>query len=214
MDVRYLAWQDRHAGSTVWVLGSGATLNHVDLRMVGPVSVAVNHVALEMGVWVPFVATNHHGMAQEIAEQMPDTVVVTPEVEQVAPEHACPVRPSAGNVVFVPTPAQKFGGWNAEADWPDDRTVLPLGPSSVQLALGWAEFIGASGILLAGVDCARIDGTKNVTGHRNYPEQHFHPELWRQSLEGSAKVLRSRGVPVHSLNPWVTLHLEGHRLTE
>lgn len=210
----HLDWQGRHAGATVWVLGSGATLDHVDRRMIGPVTVAVNHVALELGIKVPFVATNHHGMAQEVAEQMPDTVVVTPEVEQVAPEHACPVRPTAENVVFVPTSQQKFSGWDAAVDWPEDRTVLPLGPSSVQLALGWAEFIGAAGILLAGVDCARIDGTKNVSGHRNYPDQHFHPDLWRRALEGSAAVLRARGVAVHSLNPWVTLHLEGHRLSE
>lgn len=210
--VNYLDWQGRHAGATVWVLGSGPTMNHIDPRLFGPVAVAVNHVALELDVWVPFVATNHHGIAQEVAEAMPDTVVVTSEVEQVPPEHACPVRPSAPNVLFVPTTDQKYSAWQAERDWPEDRTVLPVGPSSAQLALGWAEFIGAGNILLAGLDCARIDGGKNVEGHQNYPDEHFHADLWRRSLEGSARVLRGRGIPVHSLNPWVTLHLEGHSL--
>lgn len=204
-------WRGRAAGRTVWVVGSGATLDFLDPTLFdGQVVISVNHACLEAGIAHQYVATNHHGMAQELAEQLPDCVVVTSDVEKVPEEHRHPVLPTAPNVLLAPTGEQKYDRWDAAVDWPSDGRILPMGPSSATLALGWAEHLGPARVMLAGLDCGRIDGRKNLAGHRDYGDEHFHGGLWRRSLEGAAAVLRSRGIPVHSVNPWVTLHLEGH----
>lgn len=209
--VTWQKWRGRAGGGVVWVVGSGATAGLVDRRLFyGQIVVSVNHAAYEAGIRHGFVVSNHHGVAQELAEAMPNVVAVAPEVEQVPEEHRWHGRLTAPNVVTVPTADQRYDRWDAERDWPEPDTVLPMGPSSAQLALGWAELLGPSVIMLVGLDCGRLDGAKNLPGHTDYPDEHFHPQLWQRSLEGSARVLRSRGIGVHSVNPFVTLHLEGH----
>jgi hypothetical protein len=79
----------------------------------------------------------------------------------------------------------------------------------------WAVWLGAAHIVLVGADCGVIDGTNNVEGYRSpvdidLDSVAMHKD-WEMMLERMAVHVRSLGVSVHSLNPWVTLGLEGHR---
>lgn len=215
--VDHTEFKGLHAGETVWVVGSGRTLDFVDPSLfTDKVTIGVNMVLREVGGRAMYYATNHHPVARMLAEDDEFAVVVTSDVEKVPPEHQVATDIHHPRIVTVPTTEQHYSGFRPHTHWPDDGWTLPMGPSSATLALGWAEFIGASSIMLVGLDCGKVDGMGNSVAHVPHTvgpdewERHQHYDLWEGALVSSAKVLRSRGIGVYSLNPWATLSLEGH----
>jgi hypothetical protein len=73
-----------------------------------------------------------------------------------------------------------------------------------------AAYMGAANIILVGADCGAFDNASRIADYPD-PNGHLHYGLWTRSLEAMARRLRILGVGVHSLNPWVTPRLEGHR---
>jgi hypothetical protein len=73
-----------------------------------------------------------------------------------------------------------------------------------------AALLGAVDIVLVGVDCGVVDGGVNVADYyeqtqRSFPTWNDHLILMRNWLRDTY------GARVYSLNPFVNLHLEGHR---
>ena len=207
--VTFRDFQDRHAGETVWVLGSGKTADFVDRTFFdGKTVVAANH-AWKGKAEHAYVCSNHWGVDH------PGWLIV-PEVEPVPPQDAHRGgRPSGDRVLFVPTIGQRYANFQPERDWPYDGRFA-VGPSSATLTMHWAAFLGAAHIVLVGFDCGVIDGAERLDGY--YPpangdavDAHSHHRLWGEQMEATARLFRSHGVSVHSLNPWATLGLEGHR---
>lgn len=196
-----------HAGETIWVLGSGKTAEFVDRAFFdGKVVVAANH-AWRGKADHAYVCSNHWDV------NAPGWLIV-PEVEQVPPEHAHPSRPEGDRVLFVPTIGQRFADFDPERDWPSDGRFA-VGPSSATITMHWAAFLGAAHIVLVGFDCGVIDGFERTDGYvppanADAVAAHSHHRLWGRQMEATARLFRSRGVSVHSLNPWVTFGLEGH----
>lgn len=211
----YRRFHRSHHGETVWVVGSGASLNHVKPSLLrGEIVIGVNQSVLEWGGRATYLVTNHHPVAAEVSVQAPGAWVITSDVEKVPPEHQQPTELDAPNILTVPTTAQHYGAFDAWQHWPTDPHVLPMGPSSATLALGWAEFVGASHVILLGLDCGELDGRSNLAGHEVPPAEHRHYGLWERALVSSAAVLRLRGIEVYSINPFVTLSLEGHTFAQ
>jgi hypothetical protein len=76
------------------------------------------------------------------------------------------------------------------------------------MGMHFAAYLGAKFIILAGADCGILDERDAIEGYapgdpKPYP-------VWEQQLPKVAKKLRSMGVGVMSLNPFVNLTLEGH----
>lgn len=196
------------AGRTVWVVGSGATLGHIDPRFFDDkVCVCVNFAGTVLGLRDFFSVTHHHDDAQAVAETRPDCTVITTEVEQVPSTDSTGVQATAPNIVKVPTIDQQYAAFDAELHWPTDPDRFVIGPSSVTLAIHWAVYLGAKDIVLAGVDCGELDHAGRVA---EYPGGHLHYAMWENALRSTAGKLRKDGVNVYSLNPFVTLALEGH----
>jgi hypothetical protein len=78
------------------------------------------------------------------------------------------------------------------------------------MAMHLAAYMGAADIVLVGADCGAFDNASRIADYPD-PDGHLHYGLWTRSLEAMAARIRSLGVGVHSLNPWVTPRLEGHR---
>jgi hypothetical protein len=57
------------------------------------------------------------------------------------------------------------------------------------------------------VDCGELDRAGRVA---DYPGGHLHYAMWENALRSTAEKLRKDGLNVYSLNPFVTLALEGH----
>lgn len=206
--VTYRDFEGKHAGETVWVLGSGKTLDFVDRTFFdGKTVVATNH-SWRGKADHAYVCSNHWGT--EPAEWL-----VLPEVEDVpVTDRYDGPKPSGDRVLFVPTIGQKYADFTPGRDWPEHGRFV-VGPTSFHLSMHWAVWLGAAHIVLVGADCGVIDGENNRVGYydpvnNGQLEAHAHHRLWQKKLTEMAGKIRSLGVSVHSLNPWTTFGLEGH----
>jgi hypothetical protein len=77
------------------------------------------------------------------------------------------------------------------------------------MGMHFAAYLGARFIVLAGADCGVLDDRDAVDGYAPGDPKPF--PVWEQQLPKVARKLRSMGVGVVSLNPFVNLALEGHR---
>lgn len=202
-------FEGKHQGATVWVLGSGRTLEFVPPGFFDDkVVVATNHTwrgRLSSG----YVVSNHWFDPNGLP-----FVCVMPEGLQVPESRNMGKFLEALNAVYAPTIEQKYERFVPAQDWPEHGRFV-VGPTSLHLSLHWAVWIGAAHIVLVGADCGVIDGENNAEGYYRDEERdgvrvHAHHRLWERTLVQMADKIRSLGVSVHSLNPWVTLNLEGH----
>jgi hypothetical protein len=204
--VTYRDFEGKHAGETVWVLGSGKTLDYVGGTFFdGKTVVATNHSGVGKADHA-YVCSNHWNVES-------DGWLIVPEVEQVPPQHAHGTIPSCDGLLLVPTIDQKYADFLPGRDWPEHGRFV-VGPTSLHLSMHWAVWLGAAHIVLVGADCGVIDGQDNRAGYYApgvyRAEAHAHHRLWESKLNEMAAKIRSLGVSVHSLNPWVTFGLEGH----
>lgn len=206
------------AGETVWVVGSGATGRFVSPRFLdGKRVVCVNYAGTNMDLAEFYSVTNHHDDAALIASQRPDMLVVTSEREQMPPGWMTETPLPQPNVLKVPTVDQSYADYRTDLHWPSDPDLFTLGPTSAHLAIHWAVFLGAAHIVLVGVDCGEIDRMHHLPdyiGNLNGEAPHLHYPLWESCLRDIAGRLRRDGISVHSLNPFVTLALEGHSFSQ
>lgn len=211
MGVTYKDFERKHNGETIYVVGSGATLDYVDRTFFdGKTVVAANHAWREKAEHA-YVCSNHWNV------EAPGWLVV-PEVEQVPPQDAHPIKPEGDHVLFVPTITQRYADFDPQRDWPSDGRFA-VGPSSATITMDWAAYLGAAHIILVGFDCGFIDGKERKEGYvppanADAIAAHSHHRLWGRQMEETAALFRSRGISVHSLNPWVTFGLEGHSWTQ
>ena len=126
------AYKNRHAGHTAWVIGSGASLNHIDPALFADkLCFCVNYSGVNLGLPQFYSVSHHHDDADAIARYRPDLAVFTTEVEQVPTGQSSGIAATEPNVVKVPTTPQRYSAWNPETDWPSDPDVLTIGPSSI-----------------------------------------------------------------------------------
>ena len=207
--VTFWDFEGRHQGETIWVLGSGKTLDFVDRSFFdGKTVVATNH-SWRGKAEHAHVCSNHWGV------DAPGWKVIT-ETEEVPEGDRSPdPRPEGDQVLVVPSIRQKYGEFRPGTDWPE-RGRFVVGPTSLHLSMHWAVWLGAAHIVLVGADCGVIDGENNRVGYSapangtNLEPIALHRQ-WESKLNEMAAKIRTFGVSVHSLNPWVTFGLEGHR---
>ena len=78
-------------------------------------------------------------------------------------------------------------------------------------AIHFAAHLGASSIVLCGVDGGMLDDRWNYHGYNNGAGTNpMHVRLTQPLLMAVVNALRARGVNVYSLNPFVDFGLEGH----
>jgi hypothetical protein len=202
-------FRDKHAGETVWVLGSGKTLDFVPANFWDDKTVVATNHSYIGRINRGYVASNHW------YNDVPGELwFVTTEIEQVPDQDKAKTKPERDNTIFVPSIEQKYDRFSPANDWPESGRFV-VGPTSLHLSMHWAVWLGAAHIILVGADCGVIDGENNVADYHP-PEQavrvslHAHHRLWERTLVEMAEKIRTFGVSVHSLNPWVTFNLEGH----
>ena len=205
------AYRNLYAGQTVYVLASGASLDHIDQRFFADkLTVAVNFIGYELGITPTFVATHYHLDAIAIAAQHPEQPIIVPEHDQGGPRLA-PHAPTGRNVFSFPTNQQQYAAFSVAEHWPTEPDSLVVGPTSLHFAMHFAAYLVGSGgfVVLAGADCGTLDDRANRDGHD--PGVGFPWDVWAESLPRVADRIRADGTGVMSLNPFVNPGLEGHR---
>ena len=203
--------QNRHQGETAWVFGSGATLYYLSPSFfTDKLSISTNMGAFDFGISPAYAFTHHHSKFHDEASFHPDTVFVANEFDYPSTNRWN--DPPANVIIHKPkTERNSHDQFNPfEHDRPSHAHQLVFGSSSVHGSMHLAAYVGARNIVLVGVDCGVLDGLVNFDEYRNTTQRSFgtwnkHLALMRDWL------LDSYGVNTYSLNPFVNLHLEGHK---
>ena len=200
--------RDKHAGETVWVLGSGPSLNFIDSGFFADkVVVSTNFAAQVMKIRPQFLFTHYHENAQELLDTA--DVVVTLEHDTMT-RLTWQSEPHA-SLVLIPQDSPNPPGihWNIfGAHTPRDDS-LAYGTSSLHGSMHLAAWLGASHIMMVGADCGAIDGEHRVL---DYPEGEQPWDMYdRHHREMKQWLEQNYGVTVYSLNPFINLNLEGHK---
>ena len=210
--------KDMYAGETVWVFGSGGTLNYLDPGFFADkVVVSTNLAAVAFGVERPhFVFSHYHGSAQQALDLglvavtlLCDTLTFLPWQNDV-PDNLVLIKQDA----YV-GPSDRWNPASTHRPRPDS---LVYGSSSLHGAMHLAAHVGASHIVIVGADCGRLDGTANLHGYlplgdgKGGPEQDRILSLYERDHRRMKQYIADNyGIPVYSLNPFINLNLEGHR---
>lgn len=202
-------FRDKHAGATIYVLASGASLNYIAPSFFEDKTVvAVNFIGDELGLSDFYMVSHYHLDAHAIAAKRPDIPIIVPEVDQGGNQLAA-TAPDYPNVWSFPTNQQRYAAFNPETDWPTEPDSLPVGSTSLHMTMGFAHYLGAATIILVGADCGTLDGEENRSGHDRGIGSPW--AVWADHLPRVANRLRHMGTEVYSLNPFVNFGLEGHR---
>lgn len=208
-------------GETIWIIASGPSLNFVPKSFFeGKVTVVVNEA---MRDWPTTYAFAHH---REPAQEAIDRGLTTVASEYNRCDEADGRNELRGRWFFYRHPQQPSVLVMNMFPFNDDRDdALVVGSNTVTSAMDFAgRILGAAAVILCGVDSGSIDGRWNYDGYNgggpdvNWEEQQtrggsgfLHVRAQRLLIETVATALRSRGVFVGSLNPFLDLGLEGHR---
>jgi hypothetical protein len=206
---QYTDFRRQQWGATIYVVGSGATLNHLPAGFLeDKIVVCINRSGEALGLDDFYSVTHYHHDAHILADARPDLPVIVPMVEQGIGTPA-KTRPTQPNVFFVETNQQMYSAFNAEEHWPTNEDHLVCGPTSLHMGMHFAAYLGAWFIVLVGADCGVLDDRDAVDGYAPGDPKPF--AVWEEQLPKVSRKIRSMGVGVVSLNPFVSLALEGHR---
>ena len=196
-----------HDGETLWVLGSGPSLNYIDGAFFDDkVTVSTNFSARALGIHPHYAFSHYHHNAESLLAD--SSCVVTIERDTITQSLWQDEQPH--HLVLAPTQYDKPPGsaWNPITSHKPGLDQIAYGSSSLHGAMHLAAHLGASYIMLVGADCGTIDGEHRV---KDYPDgdklwtlYNSHHKLMKDYLE------QNYPVKVHSLNPFINLNLEGH----
>jgi hypothetical protein len=197
----------KHDGATVYVLGSGKSVEFYDPEFFSDkLIVATNDGWSHWLPTVDYMVTKYHHIAREWeGSDRVGTLVVskgnTGQLDEL-------IEDREGLVVFEHQ-KNRVEGFTAK-HFPSRGLVVSY--STITSAMHLAAFMGARHIVMVGSDCGWLDETAQVTGHSDSlsdPDFAFHFDMQNRVV---ADEIRSRfGCSVSSMLPFVTPNMEGHK---
>jgi hypothetical protein len=200
-------YENLHEGETIYVLGSGATLDYLTPDFFDDkLTIAVNFVGSVFGLKGYYCFSHYHEDAQHEAKREDCIGAFTPEREHGTDGvfAGC-----AGNLTTFGSRTGRPGSTfdPHDKDWPVLSGQLTIGSSSIHGAMHLAAHMGAKFIVLVGADCGSLGGRDRVDG---YVQGESHWALYEMHLRAMKQRLWDvYSCQVYSLNPFVNYSLEG-----
>ena len=206
-----------HEGSTIWVFGSGTTLEFLDPEFFDDkICVSTNEVAIHFPLAEYYLFSHYH---PAVKKQLDSPRLLTAFTHDLCSTRWsgtlhygegewCFGKPQPDNVVvnklsFTQPPGSGFDPYHHTT-----QGELVFGSSSIHGSLHLAAHMGAKNIVLVGADCGTIDGVNRIHG---YPAGHAPWQLYNNHLVAMKRWLgETYEANVYSLNPFVNFNLEGH----
>lgn len=211
------ALKHRFRRETIYVVGSGASLQYVPPTFFDDkITVVVNEAYQRFGLHLrapSFVLMHHYDHAQAAIDA--GGTLVTSEHESGFSNW--PAANFRGDYYTYKTAENVFSATptiNLEALERDADDTLVISPCTVAEAVHFAYHLGASAIVLCGIDGGSLDGLWNYPGYNgggNAGTNPQHIRLTEGLLLEVVRLVRARGVFVGSLLPFINAGLEGHR---
>jgi len=195
-------------GETVWVLGSGPSLNFIDPAFFADKTVvSTNYSARTIGITADYVFSHYHHVALDLL--LEGSIAVTLKQDTVTHKEWGLGDWETLCLVHQDSYAAPGDAWNPFDRNPPRPDSLAYGSSSLHGAMHLAAHLGAAHIMLVGADCGTIDDKHRVDeypvdGHKPWLLYNKHHQLMK------AWLIAHYGVTVYSLNPFINLNLEGH----
>jgi len=201
-------FRNKHAGSTIWVLGSGATLSYVSPGFFDDkIVISTNFAGKIAGIKAQYAFSHYHQDSADILNY--SDWLFTLRCDTNSQKEWVGEVPEG--VVFVEQDSYAPPGasWNPLTTHPPNENSLAYGSSSIHGAMHLAAWLGASFVVLVGADCGFLDGADRIAdypvGHSPWVLYNQHHKLMKDWL------LKKYGVRVYSLNPFINFNLEGHK---
>ena len=212
--------KDLHKDQDIWVLGSGSSLNYIDKSFFdNKITVAINEV---IECYLPtstYMVTKYHQIANKIASQYKNTKVIVSHKQYGNNNNKTGMTETKFDNLYIfyhnqnqanSTPIKKL------IPMEDDHLIASW--SSITSGIHLAAHMGAKNIILAGHDGGAIDGRNWVDGysHNDKPENQQEStaarniEFQKATIELKEILKEVYGCNIHSLNPFISLKLEGH----
>ena len=211
----------KHSGKDIYIVGSGASLNYIDKSFFNnKIVIGVNHVYKLCKV--DYIIIHHHNVSNFILDNQ-----LNKRFKIVVARHESCILNSAKltenygnkqtyiydhldqeyrNVNFTPI-------INLDINKPHNQLIT--GGTIIVDAIGLAYYLGASNIILVGVDGGTINGCVNAIGYYNHAvntkNQIYHSVVTNADIIKARDFLKLYGVNIYSLNPFVNLGLEGNK---
>lgn len=203
--------EGKHKGETLYVLGSGSTLNHYDASFFQDKTCVFTSIVgytlnLDQGY-----AFSHHWRKQKPA------ILGTENMIHVVNAKEYPsLEPYEGHLserVILHTPkswTNSHSQFNPfEQDKPGEHQLV-FASSSAHGALHLAAYLGARWIVLVGVDCGIFDGETNMKNHGKQTQHSF--ATWNQHWSLMKRwVKETYGADTYSMLPFTTPNMDGHK---
>lgn len=203
--------KDRHAGETIWVLGSGPSLNFIDPEFFDDkVCVTANHVGVGYPLKAFYSYSNYH--APDVTSMFGEGLIVAVMLAR----DTLTQKPWPGevpdNVALSEANSYSPPGstWDPYRMPPPEGQIV-YGSSSIHGATHLAAHLGARNIVLVGHDAGSIDESQNLD---SYPSvtQAYSFRVWNEHSIILKRWLGEKyGARIYSLNPFINLNLEGHK---
>jgi hypothetical protein len=202
--------ENLHKGETVWVFGSGSTLNFIDPAFFNDkICVTANHVGKTFGLKAFYAYSNYH--QQDIHQGFGDGLITAVMLakDTLTQQGWAGELPNKVALSHAHSFAPPGSSWDPYKMPPPEGQIV-YGSSSIHGAMHLAAHLGASHIVLVGADAGLIDNESNVQDYP-VPTQQFSLSVWnRHSIVLKRWLAERYGVKIYSLNPFINLNLEGH----
>jgi len=192
--------KDKHKGEDIYIIASGATMNHFSRKFFeGRTVIGLNRIY----EFFPctYMLTHHHNIVQECIDF--GVPVITSEFGTCvfkAPRHNF-----KGEYYYYKHTPQGYSGVDLSC-FPE---FIGAAGTPVVAAIQVAVIMGASNVVLCGVDGGKLDGISNYHKYP-LPSQVGHPGRVQNAINLTASMVRKLGVGVCSIIPFTNLTLEGH----
>mgnify|MGYP004008014951 FL=1 len=196
-----LSLENVHKGGDIYVVCSGKSLDYIkpsffDGRIVIGVNLAYKIVPVTYTVFR-------------------DGPVYPEQITTIASEHIAGDQDNGRNIADYVFKCARNLGSNIDTENTHPRgDKIIQSYSTVTSAMHLAAFMGARAIFLVAHDCGPIDEIYNCSGYYDNEisdkSQRRMEELESQSMAVRDYIIKNYGCVVHSINPFVSLALEGH----
>lgn len=207
------SFKNTHKGEDIYVIGSGPSCDFIDPSFLdGKISVGTNQTYRKFTT--DYIVRKEHSLLQETLNETISKVVVA--------------KRNCGSGAHINTNKEIDRLWyfdhltnvskiNLSAF--DMENHLVVSDSTITSSIHFAYHLGAKNIILMGVDHGILDGQHTFKGYyKNINETPWSNwdqyKEWLNKLERDTVVLKEKlkslGVNVYSINPFINFKLEGH----
>jgi hypothetical protein len=209
-----------YAGQEVYVFASGSSLNYIPPSYFdNKICIATNRVGFVYGLKNYWTATHHYEVEQYYRKYGCKSIIIAPD-KDINNLNMEPVPDSHATLRF-PSAKQHYAEFSVSKHFPETDDRLVIGSSSFHTSLHLAQYMGASTIIIVGLDQGTLDGETNVRGYEDFPHMEGNPSgkshhsfsVWEIHTRDMVNKMRELGCNVFSLNPFMNWNLEGHKFS-